>query len=108
MAARRAGYYARNNPWVAAAVQALIANAVGTGIKPRSAHPDPSVRDALHRLWARWTNRADANGLTDFYGPQALALRAMVESGESSRRLPILDFGAGFIDRRGWYVNAGA
>jgi hypothetical protein len=27
-------------PWVAAAVQALIANAVGTGIKPRSAHPD--------------------------------------------------------------------
>jgi hypothetical protein len=68
VAARRAGYYARNNPWVAAAVQALIANAVGTGIKPRSAHPDSNVCDALHRLWARWTDGADANGLTDFHG----------------------------------------
>ncbi|MFN3348894.1 phage portal protein [Pseudorhodoplanes sp.] len=91
VAARRAGYYARNNPWVAAAVQALIANAVGTGIKPRSAHPDSNVRDALHRLWAKWTDRADANGLTDFYGLQALALRAMVESGESFARLRVAD-----------------
>jgi capsid protein len=76
VAARRAGYYARNNPWVVAAVQALIANAVGTGIKPRSTHPDSNVRDALHRLWARWTDCADVCGLTDFYGLQALALRA--------------------------------
>src|SRR5581483_7818592 len=95
VAARRAGYYARNNPWVAAAVQALIANAVGTGIKPRSAHPDSNVRSALHQLWARWTDRADANGLTDFYGLQGLALRAMVESGESFARLRITDAGDG-------------
>jgi lambda family phage portal protein len=95
VAARRAGYYARNNPWVAAAVQALIANAIGTGIKPRSAHPDSTVRGALHRLWARWTDRADANGLTDFYGLQALALRAMVESGESFARLRTTDSGGG-------------
>lgn len=47
LAARRAGYYARNNPWLAAAVQALIANAVGTGIKPHSAHSDSKARDAL-------------------------------------------------------------
>ena len=39
-AARRAGWYARNNPWVSAAVQSLAANAVGAGIKPRSRHPD--------------------------------------------------------------------
>src|SRR5579885_3390682 len=95
VAARRAGYYARNNPWVAAAVQALIANAVGTGIKPRSAHPDSTVRDALHRLWAQWTDRADANDLTDFYGLQALALRAMVESGESFARLRFADADGG-------------
>lgn len=83
VAARRAGYYARNNPWVAAAVQGLVANAVGTGIKPRSMHPDASVRNALHVLWQRWTDGADGAGLTDFYGLQALALRAMFESGES-------------------------
>ncbi|MFO3797722.1 MAG: glycogen/starch/alpha-glucan phosphorylase, partial [Anaerolineales bacterium] len=48
---------------------------------------DPAVRDRLHDLWRRWTDRADASGLTDLYGLQALALRAMVESGESFARL---------------------
>lgn len=94
-AARRAGWYARNNPWVASAVQSLVANAVGAGIKPRSLHPDPAVRDQLHGLWRRWTDRADASGLTDFYGLQALALRAMVESGESFARLRTVDSGDG-------------
>ena len=55
VAARRAGYYARNNPWIAAAVQSLVANAAGTDIKPRSTHPDAKVRDALHALWAQRT-----------------------------------------------------
>ena len=64
MAARRAGWYARNNPWVSAAVQSLAANAVGAGIKPRSRHPDAKVRNTLHSLWDRWTDRADAAGLT--------------------------------------------
>lgn len=94
-AARRAGWYARNNPHVVSAVQGLVANAVGAGIKPRALHPDPAVRDRLHDLWRRWTDRADAAGLTDFYGLQALALRAMVESGESFARLLTLDDGTG-------------
>jgi len=92
-AARRAGYYARNNPWIAAAVQSLVGNAVGTGIKPRSAHPEATVRDALHSLWTRWTDRADTCGLTDFYGLQALATRAMVESGESFARMRLAESG---------------
>lgn len=91
MAARRAGWYARNNPWVASAVQGLIANAIGSGVKPRSRHPDAAVRDRLHALWNHWTDRADAAGLTDFYGLQALALRAMVESGESFARLRLAE-----------------
>ena len=53
VAARCAGYYARSNPWVAAAVQGLVANAVGTGVKPRSMHSDASVRNALHTLWLK-------------------------------------------------------
>lgn len=86
VSARRAGYYARNNPWVAAAVQGLVSNAVGTGIKPRSRHPDAAVRNKLHALWNVWTDHADASGLTDFYGLQALALRSMVEGGETFAR----------------------
>lgn len=89
VSARRAGYYARNNPWVAAAVQGIVANAVGVGIKPRSRHYDPDVRAILHEAWARWTDRADAAGLTNFYGLQALALRAMIEGGESFARMRI-------------------
>ena len=43
-AARRAGWYARNNPWVAAAVDSLVGNVVGAGIKPQSTHPDRAGR----------------------------------------------------------------
>ena len=35
-AARRAGWYARNNPWIAAAVDSLVGNVVDAGIKPQS------------------------------------------------------------------------
>lgn len=84
---RRASYYARNNPWVANGVNALVAGAVGPGIKPQSQHPDRTVREALHAAWQRWTDDADADGVTDFYGLQALAVRAMVENGECFAQL---------------------
>jgi capsid protein len=50
-AARRAGWYARNNPWVAAAVDSLVGNVVGAGIKPQSTHSDRAARERLHLLW---------------------------------------------------------
>jgi capsid protein len=76
-AARRAGWYARNNPWVSAAVDSLVGNVVGAGIKPQSTHPDRAVRERLQVLWLRWTDHADPGGLADFYGLQAMAVRAM-------------------------------
>ena len=90
-AARRAGWYARNNPWVAAAVDSLVGNVVGAGIKPQSTHPDREMRERLQTSWMRWTDDADAGGLADFYGLQAMAVRAMIESGESFVRLRVLD-----------------
>ena len=89
-AARRAGWYARNNPWVAAAVDSLVGNVVGAGIKPQSTHPDRAVRERLQMLWLRWTDHADPGGLADFYGLQAMAVRAMVEGGESFARLRVV------------------
>ena len=88
-AARRAGWYARNNPWVASAVDSLVGNVVGAGIKPQSTHPDRAVRERLQSLWLRWTDHAAPDGLADFYGLQAIAVRAMVESGESFGRLRV-------------------
>jgi capsid protein len=89
-AARRASWYARNNPWVAAAVDSLVGNIVGAGIKPQFSHPDRAVRERLQVLWLRWTDHADPGGLADFYGLQAMAVRAMVEGGESFARLRVV------------------
>ena len=88
-AARRAGWYARNNPWVTSAVDSLVGNVVGAGIKPQSTHPDRAVRETLQALWLRWTDHADTGGLADFYGLQSMAVRAMIESGESFARLRV-------------------
>jgi len=49
-AARRAGWYARNNPWVAVGVDSLVDNVVGAEIKPQSTHPDRAARERLQLL----------------------------------------------------------
>ena len=77
----------RKNPWAANAVDAFVANAVGTGIKPQSIADDEGFRDAVQALWWDWCDEADAAGLTDFYGLQALACRAVLEGGECFVRL---------------------
>lgn len=77
----------RKNAWAAAGVEAFVANAVGTGIKPQSMVTDSALREAIHSLWWDWCEEADAAGLTDFYGLQALATRSLIEGGECFVRL---------------------
>lgn len=77
----------RRNAWAAAGVEAFVSNAIGTGIKPQSMVQDQSLREGIHRLWSDWCEQADAAGITDFYGLQALACRAMLEGGECLVRL---------------------
>jgi len=77
----------RRNPWAAAGLEAFVSNAIGTGIKPQSMVEDTGVREAIHALWWDWCEEADAAGLTDFYGLQALACRAMLEGGEAFLRI---------------------
>lgn len=72
----------RNNPYAAKAVQAVVSNLVGTGILPRARSGDTGVNEQADRLWTRFAEGCDADGLTDFSGLQALIVRAMVESGE--------------------------
>jgi capsid protein len=67
--------------------RAFVSNAIGTGIKPQSMLTDQAQREAIHSLWWDWCEEADAAGLTDFYGLQALACRAMLEGGECLVRL---------------------
>ena len=45
---------------------------------------------ALENLWGEWERKADVTGQMTFYGMQSLAVRSMVESGETVLR---------FVDR---------
>ena len=78
----RARQIVRANPYAANAADRFVANAVGAGIKPSSLVQDTALKTEIHRVWNLWTDDADADGLTDFYGLQALATRAMFEAGE--------------------------
>ena len=77
----------RRNAWAQAALDAFVANAVGTGIKPQSLSGDEQFKADVQALWRDWTEEADAAGLTDFYGLQALACRSMLEGGECLIRM---------------------
>jgi lambda family phage portal protein len=77
----------RRNPWATNALDAFVGNCIGTGIKPQSLHTDAELREQIQALWLRWTDEADATGLTDFYGLQALACRSVMEAGECFIRL---------------------
>lgn len=73
----------RQNEIAAAAVERIVANVVGTGIKPQLTDP------AAQELWLRWTDESAADGTLDFYGQQAQIMRAVVESGECFVRLRV-------------------
>ncbi|MFD1627660.1 phage portal protein [Azospirillum griseum] len=69
------------------AVDLAVTHTIGTGIKPQSLCPDPAFREAVQQLWYDWTEFADADGVLDFYGLQALAVQEWVEGGECFARL---------------------
>jgi lambda family phage portal protein len=75
------------NGYAANACEAWAANLVGDGIKPSSLLEDGALRDMVQRLWLAWTDEADADGLTDFYGLQAMVAREMFVAGECFVRL---------------------
>lgn len=66
----------RNNPYARRAIAALVGNAVGTGITLGSGSKP------LLKAWKGWAAAADFYGDCDLYGLQALAARAVFESGD--------------------------
>ncbi len=77
----------RRNAWASNALDSLVANLIGTGIKPQSTHADAELKEKIQALWLAWTSEADAHGICGFYGLQALVARAMAEGGEVLVRL---------------------
>ncbi|MGI3212905.1 phage portal protein [Roseovarius tibetensis] len=78
----RARWLVRNNGYAVNAVESWAANTAGDGIKPISRISDPARKEELQRLWLDWTDEADAEGLTDFYGLQRRAAREVFIAGE--------------------------
>ena len=83
----RARWLVRNNGYAVNAVESWAANTVGDGIKPISKLGDAARKEELQRLWLAWTDDADAEGLTDFYGLQRRAAREVFIAGEVFLRL---------------------
>lgn len=77
----------RQNAWAFNAVDSLVSNMIGTGIKPQSTHPDEAIRTQINKLFLAWCAESDADGIQGFYGQQALAARSMMEAGEVFVRL---------------------
>ncbi len=77
----------RNDPYAFSAISKRVSNIIGTGITPRASIKDAAIRRELRQLWEDWTDEADADGLADFYGQQAIIARMVEESGECFVRL---------------------
>ena len=77
----------RENPWACGGLDTFVANAIGTGIKPISLHPDPVIRKKIDKAFEVWTDEADAAGTCDFYGQQTQVCRAVLQDGEVFTRI---------------------
>lgn len=73
----------RNNPTAARAVAVLVNNMVGSGIRPRAISKNKATNRKVDALFEAWSKVSDADGHTDFYGQQALAVRSMIEGGDA-------------------------
>lgn len=73
----------RNDALAAQAVQVLVNNIVGTGIRPRAKSGNKRLDKKINAAWKRFEKSCDFHGHTDFHGLTALAVREMIEGGEA-------------------------
>lgn len=77
----------RKNPYAVNIIDTIVSTSIGTGIKPQSKARDGEFRNKVQEIWLNWSDEADINGVSDFYGLQALVCRSMIEGGECFVRL---------------------
>jgi lambda family phage portal protein len=83
----RARWLVRNNGYARAALRSWATATVGAGIKPSPLIKTPSVKTAVTEAWADWTDYADAEDVTDFYGITRRVSRETFLAGECFVRL---------------------
>jgi lambda family phage portal protein len=78
----------RNDGFAKGVIDDLVSNIIGTGMKPLcQVKNNEAFRSEVEALWTLWTDEADADGQSDFYGLQSLVTRAWLEAGEVFVRL---------------------
>lgn len=80
---QRARDLVRNNGWAARGINVLVANQVGTGIRPRANSADERLNKQIEALFAEWAMACAPESGLHFFAAQKLAVRARSESGES-------------------------
>ena len=79
---RRARTLCNNNPLAKGGLDSFVANLVGTDISPTWELDNGEQKEELQQLWADSQQEMDFYGVSDFYGQQELAARAMIQDGE--------------------------
>lgn len=74
----------QNVPYIAAAMDALVAATVGTGITPRATGKQAA---RINKVLRAWMKVCDADGRLDYHGLISLAYRTMERDGEALIRL---------------------
>lgn len=77
----RARALEQNTPYIKRALANLTASTIGTGIAPDS-RAGARVARRLNDAWEQWGPTADADGVLDINGIQAMAYHAMERDGE--------------------------
>jgi lambda family phage portal protein len=83
----RSRYLAVNNSYASSAKDEFVSAFVGNGITPSPIVKDAKLRATIVETFNDWTDEADADGLTDFYGLQSVIAAEMFEAGECFVRI---------------------
>lgn len=78
----RSRYLSQNNGYVTAARREFASALIGDGIVPSSMVKSAELKKAIQLAWLDWTDEADADGLTDFYGLQTMIANELFDAGE--------------------------
>ncbi len=80
----RARYLERNSDIAAAAVNGIVRNVVGVGIKPQARTESETLNQEIEDLWAEWTKpeNCDITGQQSFYELEAMLMRRQIYDGE--------------------------
>jgi lambda family phage portal protein len=82
----RARELVRNTPHAKRALDIIVSQAIGTGLRPVPRTGSSGLDKRLVDLWRRWECSCDIEERLSFGAMQALAVRSMVESGEIACR----------------------